>query len=113
MLLVVDDDDRDLLCSALEKLGSLKIEGMEFSHEVISKLKYCMTLGELPCLIIIDYNMPRINGGQLLSLIKDEEYLNKIPVVVFSTCIIPKMNDTFNSLGAAVCYLKSDNYPEL
>ncbi|MGI8600256.1 MAG: hypothetical protein ACR2KB_13460 [Chitinophagaceae bacterium] len=37
LILVVDDDsdDRDLLCSALENLGGLKIECIEFSYEVI------------------------------------------------------------------------------
>ncbi len=36
-ILVVDDDsdDSDLLCSALEKIGGLKIECIEFSYEVI------------------------------------------------------------------------------
>ena len=63
-ILVVDDDldDSDLLCLELEKMGGLKIECMEFSYEVILKLKYFVTLGELPTLIIIDYNMPRINN---------------------------------------------------
>ncbi|MBA2328633.1 MAG: response regulator, partial [Flavisolibacter sp.] len=115
-ILVVDDDsdDSDLLCSALEKIGGLKIECIEFSYEVISKLKYCITLGgELPTLIIIDYNMPRINGHELLLLIKNEEHLKKIPVVVYSTCITQKMNEIFTSLGAAGCYVKSSNYTEI
>lgn len=39
---------------------------------------------ELPCLIILDYNMPELNGSQVLSEIKQARY-QVIPKVILST----------------------------
>jgi len=37
-----------------------------------------------PCLILLDLNMPRMNGLEFLKLIKNDEELKKIPVVVLT-----------------------------
>jgi len=38
-----------------------------------------------PCLILLDLNMPRTNGVDLLKIVKADESLKKIPVVVLTT----------------------------
>lgn len=40
-----------------------------------------------PGIILLDLNMPRMNGIEFLSLIKKDEELKKIPVVVLTTSI--------------------------
>jgi len=37
-----------------------------------------------PCLILLDLNMPRMNGLEFLKVIKNDEELKKIPVVVLT-----------------------------
>src|SRR5690554_4875548 len=39
----------------------------------------------LPNLIILDINLPKINGHEVLAYIKNNEYLKWIPVVVLTT----------------------------
>jgi CheY-like chemotaxis protein len=39
----------------------------------------------LPCLIIIDLNMPVMDGKEMLVWIKEKEHYNHIPVMVFTT----------------------------
>ncbi|HVG14948.1 MAG TPA: response regulator, partial [Chitinophagaceae bacterium] len=39
----------------------------------------------LPCLVILDINMPRMDGKQTLAEIKKDNQLSGVPVVVFST----------------------------
>jgi CheY-like chemotaxis protein len=39
----------------------------------------------LPCLVILDINMPILDGKETLSIIRNTDKLNKIPVVVFTT----------------------------
>lgn len=39
----------------------------------------------IPCLIILDLNMPVMNGRETLAHIKSEEEYKEIPVVVFTT----------------------------
>lgn len=43
-----------------------------------------------PDLIVLDLNMPRMNGHELLDILKKDEALKVIPVVVLSTSQAPK-----------------------
>jgi CheY-like chemotaxis protein len=40
---------------------------------------------ERPCIILLDLNMPKMNGVELLKIIKADGVLRKIPVVVLTT----------------------------
>lgn len=40
---------------------------------------------EKPCIILLDLNMPLMNGIEFLQVIKQEEILRRIPVVVLTT----------------------------
>ncbi|WP_079032285.1 response regulator [Streptomyces specialis] len=42
-----------------------------------------------PDLIVLDLNMPRMNGRELLAVLKEEEALKMIPVVVLTTSAAP------------------------
>ncbi len=41
-----------------------------------------MTFKEMPDLIILDINMPRINGWQVCRLLKDHQLTQKIPIII-------------------------------
>jgi CheY-like chemotaxis protein len=51
-----------------------------------------------PDLILLDLNMPRVDGRQVLAAIKSDEQLKAIPVVVFTTSANPA--DIVSSYGA-------------
>jgi CheY-like chemotaxis protein len=38
-----------------------------------------------PCVILLDLNMPKMSGTEFLKIIKEDESLRMIPVVVFTT----------------------------
>ncbi|MEO5378195.1 MAG: response regulator [Magnetococcus sp. DMHC-6] len=40
---------------------------------------------ELPCIILLDLNMPRMNGLEFLEVVKHDPKLKKIPTVVLTT----------------------------
>ena len=40
---------------------------------------------EIPCVILLDLNMPRMNGIEFLKVIKQDDKLKKIPVIVLTT----------------------------
>jgi two-component system, chemotaxis family, response regulator Rcp1 len=39
----------------------------------------------LPALILLDWNLPKVNGREVLQRIKDHQKLRRIPVLVFSS----------------------------
>lgn len=40
---------------------------------------------ERPCLIFLDLNMPKMNGIEFLKILRQDEELNMIPVIVLTT----------------------------
>lgn len=41
--------------------------------------------GEKPCLILLDLNMPKMDGIEFLKIVKADEKLKQIPVIVMTT----------------------------
>ena len=61
-------------------------------------------------MIISDYNMPTINGEQLLTLVKAENEIREIPVVIYSTSISPNLSEILLELGAYSTIKKAHTY---
>jgi CheY-like chemotaxis protein len=63
-----------------------------------------------PCIILLDLNMPRMNGIEFLRIAKAEDRLRNIPVVVLTTSKEEQDKiDSFN-LGIAGYMVKPVNY---
>jgi CheY-like chemotaxis protein len=87
-ILLVDDDtdDREMLESALGALKTLhKIIEAGNGLECLKKLDSLMQTGELPCLIVLDINMPRMNGKETYLTLKANKNFRNIPIIIFST----------------------------
>lgn len=81
-----DPDDRQLLCQALNSINSnYKILEAQDGDEAIRTLKQLKEKGTLPSLIVLDINMPKIDGKQTYISIKSDEVLSAIPIIIFST----------------------------
>jgi DNA-binding response OmpR family regulator len=66
----------------------------------------------LPDLIILDTNMPKLNGRQVLTEIKKDPLLNRIPVVMYSTFFSDRDDDEFSKMGAASYLAKPSRFGE-
>ena len=53
--------------------------------ETLEQLRADYSKNSLPCLVILDINMPGMNGKETLIRIKQAEDLQNIPVVLFTT----------------------------
>ncbi|MEU1538759.1 response regulator [Actinacidiphila glaucinigra] len=88
-VLLVEDDAADamLIEDALTARGTRNLTQVE---DGIAALEYLRdTRHPRPDLIVLDLNMPRMNGRELLAVIKNDEDLRAIPVVVLTTSSAP------------------------
>ena len=74
-----------------------------------SLLEYLKTGNDLPDVIVLDMNMPKINGQVCLTTIKSEALLHHIPVAILSTADCPKGIKTAYEGGAFRYFVKPRN----
>lgn len=87
-ILWADDDMDDLMLMrhVLQDIGKdYDIREVNNGREALEFLEAEKRKGSLPTLIILDMNMPILNGKEALSLIRKDEALKDIPVVFFTT----------------------------
>ena len=85
-----DPDDRELLREALEHKGvAHEIVETANGREALLYLRSTRGIQNPPSLILLDLNMPVLNGRETLAIIKSEKDTAAIPVVVFTTSASP------------------------
>jgi len=88
VILYADDDQDDLMLikDAFDKYSThIEVITVENGNEALSYLNNLSSLDPVPCLIILDINMPRLNGKEVLKEIRVMERFKHTPVVLFST----------------------------
>ncbi|MEE8577942.1 MAG: response regulator [candidate division Zixibacteria bacterium] len=63
-----------------------------------------------PCVILLDLNMPKMNGIEFMRIIKADEVLQRIPIIVLTTSNSDQDISKSFELGAAGYMLKSVDY---
>ena len=90
-ILLVEDNPGDiLLAKEALKEGGLTTFRLDVANDGVEALNFLQpagenSLAELPDLILLDLNIPKVNGLEVLKTIKSNKRLRVIPVVVFST----------------------------
>ena len=112
-LLIDDDlDDHELFTMAVDKLSvNINLSTSLSSVDAVKKLKQAAQL--LPDIIFLDLNMPKMNGIECLTAIKQQAHLSHIPVVMFTTSTHPLHKEETKRHGAADFLTKPDNVSTL
>ena len=114
-ILMADDDPEDL---ELIEIAFAKTNSDAVLHKVgngKAVLDYLANQpdNKLPCLIILDYNMPKLNGSEvLLSLSKDDRY-QAIPKMILSTSSSPMHVQECLGNGATEYFVKPHSMSDL
>ena len=87
-ILLVEDNEGDILLTveALEE-GRIAnvIEVARDGQEAMDKLENDLLENKLPDLILLDINLPKMNGHEVLEKLKKNDDLKHIPVIILST----------------------------
>jgi Response regulator containing CheY-like receiver, AAA-type ATPase, and DNA-binding domains len=111
---IVDDDpdDQELFIEALQGIDrSCKCITAFNGEEALQKLFRGML--HLPDFIFLDLNMPKMNGKQFLTEVKNNKDIRHIPVIIYSTS--SEKNDIVETtrLGASFFLQKPNRFDEL
>ena len=120
-LLIVEDNETDVLClkEAFEKNGIGKTiitasngeEALAYLNDDSGEYE-----GRIPNLILLDLNMPIMNGFEFLEAVKSDDRLKAIPVVVLTSSTSKvDMNDSYRNYVAGYIEkpLDPDGYLEI
>lgn len=114
-ILLADDDadDRTIIADAIRVLSNEEVMCFaENGEEAIKVLTGNYENGELPCLIVLDLNMPKMNGTETLRQIKNDIRFKDIPVIIYSTSINPLEKEKCLLLGAYSYVTKPVSFKE-
>ena len=102
-ILLVDDDPDDQMIfkdafESLEATGNISIA--QNGEEAMNLLDKQSRENILPELIVLDLNMPKMNGTETLRNLKQDQRYNQIPVIIYSTSVNPLEKEKCMELGA-------------
>ena len=110
-ILLVEDDKVDVM-TVMRALKELRVTNPVVTQENGEDALHYLRdpERERPCIILLDLNMPVMNGIEFLQVAKHDDQLKRIPVVVLTTSEEQRDKvDSFN-LGVAGYMLKPVNY---
>lgn len=108
-ILIVDDEEniRELIGDVL-KIQGYKVIFAEDGLEALNK-----TAEEKIDLIVLDVNLPKMDGYEFLKLLRQNKKISKIPVIVLSCAETIGTITKFMDLGAKDYMLKSNGPAKL
>lgn len=115
-ILVAEDDadDRFLLQAAFQEAKiEVNLQFAENGFDVMSQLHQSKNKLDFPKLMLLDLNMPKKDGREVLREVKSSVDYSKIPIIVFSTTNNKQEIERCYALGANHYIIKPDNFTDL
>lgn len=112
-ILLVEDDQVDVM-TVRRALDELHVTNrLDVTRDGEAALTFLRDeRNRMPCVILLDLNMPRMNGIEFLEVAKNDPELKRIPVVVLTTSREEQDRlDSFN-LGVAGYMVKPVDYDQ-
>jgi CheY-like chemotaxis protein len=102
-VVVIEDNAPDVMLIEEALAGSptpFEIVHYSDGEEAIAGLTADASAGARPDLIVLDLNMPKVNGLEVLQRIKQEKFLSTAPVLVLTSSSAPEERQEAERLGA-------------
>jgi len=108
-----DIDDKEILEEIFLSIDpSLHFHFINSGQRLVSFLENFKD-DHLPCLIILDYNMPDLNGSEILKCLHQNQKLKNVPKIIWSTSSAPAYKKKCLELGAHDYLVKPSNIKDL
>src|SRR4051794_34766018 len=114
-ILLVEDNEGDILLTMKALQEAEVYNGIDVVKDGEKAVQFLKKEGsyvdaKTPGLILLDINLPKLNGKEVLQIIKNDDQLKHIPVIMLTTS--NSENDILESYNRhANCYLtKPDNF---
>ena len=108
-VLMIEDDDRTVVAiTEFFRLKGYICKGFLSGSKGLEELKKCT-----PKLIILDINLPDINGYDICKKIKSDEKIKEIPVFFISALPVLENLERINETGAEGLICKPFNFSSL
>jgi CheY-like chemotaxis protein len=110
-ILLAEDNDGDvfLVRRALEKRGlSFQLAVAHNGEEALRLLEVAEAgpTADVPALILLDLNLPRVDGGEVLARVRKIQAFSETLVIVITSSDSPQDRDLAMSLGANAYFRK-------
>ena len=111
-ILVVDDDaeDRMLMQDMFEEIGAPEIAHFEENGERALNYLEQVEKDSLPSVIVLDLNMPKLSGTQVLKILKNDLRFKDITTIIYSTSDNTIEKEQTILLGAYSYIIKPSSY---
>jgi CheY-like chemotaxis protein len=96
-----DPDDQAMLCNAFTQVTDEYHLIAVNSGKALADLLSQVADKELPSLIVLDYNMPGLNGIETLKLLQHSARYRTIPKIIYSSSISPANRSEMIASGAS------------
>jgi len=108
-----DIDDQEILTEIFRDFHqSFELHFVNSGKKLISYL-LDMSDNESPCLILLDYNMPELNGEEILKRINADKRFTDIPKIVWSTSNAANYRERCINAGAMEYLVKPSTIQSL
>lgn len=112
-VLFIDDDQDEHLLIRDAVAGNQNLPGFTYFFSAQLALRELETTRSIPDLIVVDINMPVMNGVEFLTEIKKRAHLKHIPVIIHTTTGDAATRKTCEDLGAVAFLRKATNFDAL
>jgi CheY-like chemotaxis protein len=108
-----DIDDEEILEEVFSSIdANLSLTFINDGQKIVQFLENATT-ENLPGLIILDYNMPHLNGAEILRSLQQNKKLEKIPKIIWSTANAEGFKNICLQLGACEYLVKPSSFSDL
>ncbi len=85
-------------------------DGQELLDFLFKRKSHIKHNGRSRYLLLLDIRMPKVDGGEVLRRIKEDEELKKIPIIILTTTDDAREIDRFYEMGCSFYMIKPADY---